>query len=318
VTVLVDNRNLTLFDVVNTYGRDVQERFGFRVQKVAIDAGFTCPNRDGLKGRGGCTFCNNESFSPNEGNRASVREQLAEGKRVVHRRTGATRFIAYFQAYSNTYERLERLRELYEAALEDPDVMGISVGTRPDCLPDGVLELLSEYQHRDLEVWLELGLQSAFDSTLERVNRGHTAAEYFEAAAKARAMGLKVCTHLILGLPGEDYEHWSTTHHRVIEAGTDGLKFHPLHVVRASLLARQWQRGEYIPLELPTYVSAVADFLERTPSNIAIHRLTGTASLDVLLAPMWCNWKWNVLNGIERELRRRGTCQGSALGDGLE
>lgn len=302
-------RNLA--GVVHTLGAQLQQRFGMRVHKVAIDAGFTCPNRDGARGRGGCTFCNNESFSPNEGLRAPVRAQLEAGKSVIRRRTGAAKFLAYFQAYTNTYDTPERLRALYDQALEDPDVIGLSIGTRPDCIAPGVLELLSEYQDRGKEIWLELGLQSAFDETLERVNRGHTAAEYFEAAQAARALGLKLCTHLILGLPGEGPEHWLETHRQVLSAGTDGLKFHPLHVVRGSALASQWKRGEYAPLSLDAYVDAAADLLERTPSHIAMHRLTGTASADVLMAPAWCELKWKVLNGIETELRRRGTCQGA-------
>jgi radical SAM protein (TIGR01212 family) len=305
--------NRTLATVVHTLGSDLHRRLGVRVHKVAIDAGFTCPNRDGLRGRGGCTFCNNESFSPNEGLKASVTTQLAQGKAVIRRRTGATRFLAYFQAYSNTYDSLERLKALYDEALADPDVIGLSVGTRPDCLAPGVLELLASYQSQGKEIWLELGLQSAFDQTLERVNRGHTAGEYFEAAFRARALGLRLCTHLILGLPGEDPTHWHETLRQVLAAGTDGLKFHPLHVVKGSLLANQWKRGEYVPIDMETYVNSVADLLESTPPETVIHRLTGTASLDVLLTPLWCQWKWKVLNAIETELRRRGTRQGSAL-----
>ena len=306
--------NRTLATVVHTFGTDLHRRWGLRVHKVAIDAGFTCPNRDGARGKGGCTFCNNESFSPNEGIKDSVRVQLERGKAVIRRRTGATRFLAYFQAYSNTYDSLDRLRWLYDQALEDPDVLGLSIGTRPDCIAPGVLELLASYQAQGKEIWLELGLQSAFDETLVRVNRGHTAQEYFEAAQAARSMGLKLCTHLILGLPGEGPQEWRETLRQVLESGTDGLKFHPLHVVKGSLLAAQWKRGEYAPLDLETYVNVVADLLETVPPEIAMHRLTGTASADVLLAPAWCEWKWKVLNAIETELRRRGTRQGAALG----
>lgn len=304
--------NQSIAQLVHTLGSSLRSQYGERIHKIALDAGFTCPNRDGSKGRGGCTFCNNESFSPNEGLKASIPRQLYEGKQVIAHRTGARRYLAYFQAYSNTWDTLERLRAMYDQALADPDVIGISVGTRPDCLGHGVLELLRGYQDAGKVVWLELGLQSAFDATLERVNRGHTAAEYFEAAQAARALGLKVCTHLILGLPGETPDHWQSTHAQVLAVGTDGLKFHPLHVVQGSLLARDWRRGEFTALALDQYATAVADLLELTPPETVIHRLTGTASLDVLLAPAWCNWKWKVINAIEQELRRRGTRQGSA------
>jgi uncharacterized protein len=305
--------NQTIAQLVNTMGSQLFAQHGERIHKIALDAGFTCPNRDGAKGRGGCTFCNNESFSPNEGLKATIPQQLHEGKQVIARRTGARKYLAYFQAYSNTWDTLERLKSMYDQALSDPDVIGISVGTRPDCLGHGVLELLRNYQDAGKVVWLELGLQSAFDATLERVNRGHTADEYFDAAQAARALGLKVCTHLILGLPGETPTHWRSTHAQVLTAGTDGLKFHPLHVVQGSLLARDWRRGEFTALSLDDYSTAVADLLELTPPEIVIHRLTGTASLDVLLAPAWCNWKWKVINAIEQELRRRGSHQGSAL-----
>jgi hypothetical protein len=301
---------MTLADRVHTLGQALLRRYGERVHKVAINAGFTCPNRDGNKGRGGCTFCNNASFSPNARRPPTVAAQIAAGRAVIRRRTGARRYLAYFQAYTNTYADLETLRTLYDEALAESDVVGLSVGTRPDCVGPAVIELLAGYQARGHEVWLELGLQSAFDATLTRVNRGHGFAEYRTALLAARAAGLPVCAHLILGLPGETPLHYRMTLERVLDLGVDGLKLHPLHVVRGTLLAHEWRRGEYRPLTLPEYLAAVADLVEITPPEVVFHRLTGTAEAELLLAPAWCSKKWVVLNGITAELARRGTRQG--------
>lgn len=331
---------MALSDYVTTFGQQLLARHGERVHKLSVHAGFTCPNRDGSKGRGGCTFCNNRSFSPNAasgtkrgvqvfpagdatetlpsiaGREQDVAGQLAAGRRVLAKRTGAKKFLAYFQAYTNTYDDPARLKALYDSALAEPDVIGLSVGTRPDCVPPAVLDLLAGYRDQGHEIWLELGLQSSFDYTLDRVNRGHGFAEYREAVQAARGRGLPVCTHLIVGLPGEEAAHNLISLERVLELGVDGLKLHPLHVVKGTMLANQWRRGEYAPWGMQEYIGAVADMIERTPPEVAYHRLTGTASKDILLAPTWCNWKWRVLNGIEHELARRGTRQGQGGGTG--
>jgi radical SAM protein (TIGR01212 family) len=303
-----------LSDRVSTFGQYLLRRFGERVHKLAIHAGFTCPNRDGTKGRGGCTFCNNASFNPQGREPPSIplgiEEQIAAGRAVLARRTGARRFLAYFQAYTNTYDDLEALRRRYDRALACPGVIGLSVGTRPDCVGDGVLDLLAGYRARGLEVWLELGLQSAHDATLARVNRGHGIAAYRQAVQSAHRRGLPVCTHLILGLPGEGPESALDSLDQVLALGVEGLKLHPLHVVRHTSLALDWQRGDYQPLEMRDYIATCADLIERTPAAVLYHRLTGTASVQVLLAPQWCSKKWAVLNGIEAELRRRGSKQG--------
>jgi uncharacterized protein len=299
-----------LSDRVNTFGQYLLSRYGQRVHKLALNAGFTCPNRDGRKGVGGCTFCNNASFSPNAKEPPSIAEQLDAGRAVLAKRTGARRFMAYFQAYTNTYDPIDALRERYDAALVHPDVIGLSVGTRPDCVPDAVLDLLARYRARGKEIWLELGLQSADDRTLERVNRGHHFADFRAAVTAARRRGLPVCAHLIVGLPGEGREAALRSLDRVIELGVEGLKLHPLHIVRNTRLAVDWRRGDYVPLALDEYVSICADLVERTPAEVTYHRLTGTASRDVLLAPEWCSRKWAVLNAIEAELYRRGARQG--------
>ncbi|WP_309544686.1 TIGR01212 family radical SAM protein [Alkalilimnicola ehrlichii] len=233
-------------------------------------------------------------------------EQIAAGKAVIARRTGAQRYLAYFQAYTNTYDDAERLRQLYDDALSQPQVVGLSIGTRPDCLPDAVLALLADYQQQGYEIWLELGLQSAFDDSLRRVNRGHGFAEYQDAVRRTHAHNLQLCTHLIVGLPGETAAHNRESLQRVLDLGTHGLKLHPLHVVKNTLLAKQWKRGEYQALTCTDYIAIAGDLVRRTPQEVIFHRLTATASPELLLAPEWCARKWAVLNALSRNLARYG------------
>lgn len=303
-----------LSDRVNTFGQVMLRSYGERVHKLALDASFSCPNRDGSKGRGGCTFCNNVSFSPNGRQPAPISEQIEAGRRVIRKRTGAQKYIAYFQAYTNTYAAVDELARLYDLALAEPDVIGLSIGTRPDCVPDQVLDLLAGYQADGVDVWLELGLQSGFDATLQRVNRGHGFAEYKSAVQRAHARGLRVCTHLIIGLPGEQKADCETSLLRVLELSVEGLKLHPLHVVKGTVLANQWRRGEYQPLSLDSYVAIVADLIELTPPQVIYHRVTGTAAANLILAPAWCSTKWQVINRISAELEQRNTRQGSKTG----
>jgi len=305
---------MNLAQYVNTFGQAMLARYGERVHKIAIDAGFTCPNRDGSIGRGGCTFCNNVSFSPNGRRPGDIAEQIESGRRVIRKRTGAKKYIAYFQAYTNTYADVRELSRLYDEALKEPDVIGLDIGTRPDCVPDEVLDLLVDYQQQGYEVWLDLGLQSAHDATLDRVNRGHGFAEYESAVVKARSRGIKVCTHLILGLPGESTEQHIASHEKVLALGVDGLKFHPLHVVKGTRLANEWRRGEYLPMTMEQYVCDVVELISRTPGDVIFHRLTGTASSDILLAPAWCSKKWQVLNAITNALARQA--DGRDISDG--
>jgi radical SAM protein (TIGR01212 family) len=301
---------MKLSQYVNTFGQAMLARYGERVHKIAIDAGFTCPNRDGSIGRGGCTFCSNVSFSPNGRRPKSVTEQIESGRQVIRKRTGARKYIAYFQAYTNTYADVRELTRLYDEALSEPDVIGLDIGTRPDCVPDEVLDLLLDYQQKGYEIWLELGLQSSHDDSLKHVNRGHGFAEYEQAVVRARSRGLKVCTHLILGLPGESSEHHMQSLERVLELGVDGLKLHPLHVVKGTQLANEWRRGEYQPLTMADYVSDVVELVSRTPADVIFHRLTGTAASNLLLAPQWCSKKWRVLNSITAALAKQKQLDG--------
>ncbi len=296
---------------IYSFGDYLKQRFDYRVHKVTVNADMGCPKRDGSKATGGCINCNNKSFNPNRiRSNPDIESQIEAGKRVVRKRTGAEKVLAYFQAYSNTYAPLEYLEELYERALKHPGVVGLVIGTRPDCVSMDVLDLLVSYQRRGFEIWLEYGLQSAHEATLTRINRGHGFAEYADTVRKTRALGLPVCTHLILGLPGEDEAMMMHSLERTLAVGTDGLKFHPLHVVRQTKLAHEWKNGDVPLLDQRAYVSLVCDMLERVPADCAIHRLTGTASADILLAPDWCNKKWQVINAIYAEMQHRGSTQG--------
>ncbi len=304
---------MNLDQVVLTFGRAMRERHGVRVHKICIDAGFTCPNRDGSKGIGGCTFCNNRSFSP-ASRRLSVQEQVTRGQAAIRHARPQDRYLAYFQAYTNTYDDVRTLEQLYRGALECDGVIGLSIGTRPDCVPEPVLNLLARLRDDGHEVWLELGLQSAFDATLDRVNRCHGFADYADAVRRAQRRGLQTCTHLILGLPGEEEFHWQASLELVLAHGTDGLKIHPLHVVRNTLLAHDLRAGRYRPVSRERYVEATAQLVHACPDNMVFHRLTGTARGDMLLGPDWCAEKWSVINDIAARVAslRAGAIQESA------
>ena len=293
---------MQLESCVNTFGKHLKARFGTRVRKLSLHVGFTCPNRDGTLGRGGCSFCSVLSF--NDGNpQAPVAAQLATGRAATGR---ASRYLAYFQAYTNTYREVAELRQFYEQALAEADIVGLCVGTRPDCVPDAVLDLLAGYRRHGYEVWLELGLQSAHDATLARINRGHGFAAYADAVARARRRDVPVCSHLILGLPGETREMMLATHARVLECGVEGLKLHPLMIVKGSRLAGAHARAELAPPTLDDYAATAAELIRRTPGEVVFHRITATAREPMLIAPDWCGTRWPAADAILADLVRHG------------
>lgn len=293
-----------------SYANHLRQIFGCRVQKVSIDAGFTCPNRDGSVTTGGCIYCNNTSFSPTN-RRLSVTEQLENGKRFLRRRYGAKKFIAYFQAYTNTYADIAYLKALYDEALTCDDIVGLSIGTRPDCVADPVLDLLADYASRT-HLWLELGLESGHDKTLARINRGHTVAAFDDAVSRSRLCNLNLCAHLILGLPGETRDEILATVRHVADLRLDAVKLHHLHIVRQTVLEKMYRQGDVELLSLDAYAALVADSLELLPPDTIIMRLMGDAPPDKLVAPMWSQDKRTALNRIEQELERRDIQQGSA------
>ena len=298
---------------LNSY---LRARFGARVQKITLDAGLTCPNRDGRVGTGGCLYCNVRGSGTGAWARGrTISAQLEEGLARLAPRYGASRFIAYFQSFSNTYAPLETLRGLYREALAFDEVVGLSIGTRPDCLTPEILDLLADIA-QDRLLWLELGLQSAHDDTLKRLNRGHDVACFTRAVKEAGARGLEVVAHVILGLPGEGPAEMAATARYLSGLPLQGVKIHLLYVVRGSGLEELYRAGEYRPLEAKEYVGLVADFLELLPPRLVIHRLTGDPHPEELVAPTWCLDKSKVLEGIREELARRGSRQGSAWEQG--
>lgn len=296
-----------------SFSDELKRRFGCRVQRLSVDAGFTCPNRDGSVGTSGCIFCGGNgsgSFGIVPG--LSVTAQLERSKEVMVRKYKAARFLAYFQSYSNTYAPVQRLRALYDEALAVPEVVGLVVGTRPDCLPPETVELLADYAGRTY-FWLELGLQSPLDRTLERIGRGHDLACFTAAVARCQARGIRLCVHLILGLPGESREEMLAGAQFLNDLGVDGVKLHLLHVMEGTPLAALYRAGAVRLMDRDEYVGVVCDFLERLDPRIVVQRLTGDGNRAELVAPLWSLRKFEVLNCIDRELERRGSRQGWLL-----
>lgn len=284
-----------------------------RIRKVTLNGGFTCPNLDGSKARGGCTYCDNRSFSPSAGNRSvDIGEQLRRGIEWQRAHLGATRFIAYFQTFSGTYASVERLEALYRRALAHPDVIGLAIGTRPDCLSPRIVDLLAEIG-RETFLTLEIGLQSAHDASLDRINRAHGFHEFAEAMDLCRDRGFDLCIHLILGLPGESREHFRSTALALSPWRYHSIKIHPLHIVKGTALEAEYRRGEYRPLTSQEYVEGLVDVLERVPDGVGIQRFTADARGDMLVAPEWCRNKGAIRNAMEAELLRRDSRQGAAL-----
>lgn len=295
-----------------TFNRFLLEKFGERVYRVPINAGFDCPNRDGTRAFGGCTFCDERgSGAPTINNALSVRQQLNDGIERIHRRFKAKKYLAYFQSFTNTYAPEGILRVLYDTGLEHEDVVGICIGTRPDCLPDNVLDLLAEYSRKTF-VWLEIGLQTAIDETLNRINRAHTAEEFFDSVRRARAREISVATHLIFGLPGETREQMLETVRKVAHCrGIEGIKIHQLVVYKGTPMEADLRAGNLQLLDENYYVQLVADALELLPPDMVVMRLVAEGTKDELLGPSWSFDKTSTMNKIKSELQRRGTRQGS-------
>ncbi len=290
----------------------MREIFKEKVFRITVDAGFTCPNRDGKKGTGGCIYCYSGSDYDVEKRKRSVEEQILTGMERVRRRYGAEKFLVYFQAYTNTYAPLDVLKSIYDTVRKFPDVVGIIVGTRPDCVPDETLELLNSYTD-DYLVWIEYGLESSHYKSLRWMNRGHGVSDFIDAVLRTRRYPrINICSHVILGLPTEDYEEMMETADFISSLRIDGVKIHPLHVIRGTRLEEIYLKERFELLSLEEYVDLVVDFIERLPKRVVIQRITGEAPEELLIGPEWCSHreKNRVINLIRKRFEERDTYQG--------
>lgn len=293
------------------YSAYISNYFGGKIQKLSINAGFTCPNRDGTKGRGGCTYCNNHTFNPDYCAASSVREQLEKGKAFFSRKYPSMRYLAYFQAYTNTYGGISKLKELYEEALSVEGVCGLVIGTRPDCVDDELLAYLSELHKRSF-VLIEYGVESVSDATLQLINRGHDFACSADAVRRTAAAGIPVGAHVILGLPGEGREQILKQCGILSHLPIDVLKLHQLQIVKGAAMAGEYRRDAsrfhlFTPAE---YASLVADYLERLRPTIAVERFASQSPAELLIAPAWGLKNYEFTELVKRELIGRNSWQG--------
>ncbi|EBI2324855.1 TIGR01212 family radical SAM protein [Listeria monocytogenes] len=294
----------------HTWNYYLREEFGQKTYKVALDGGFDCPNRDGTVAHGGCTFCSAAGSGDFAGNRAlDLKIQFQQVRDKMQTKWKDGKCIAYFQAFTNTHAPVAELREKFETVLNEPGVVGLSIATRPDCLPDDVVEYLAELNERTY-LWLELGLQSAHDETGRLINRAHDYDCYVEGVRKLQKHNIRICTHIINGLPKETPEMMMETTRKVVESGVDGIKIHLLHLLKGTPMVEDYKKGDLEFLTRDGYVNLVADQLEILPPEMVIHRITGDGGVDDLIGPVWSLNKFEVLNAIDAELVRRDSWQG--------
>jgi len=279
------------------------------VQKITLDAGLTCPNRDGTRGRGGCIYCNSRGSGTGLGQTLSISQQIDRARQYLKKRYKAKKFLAYFQSFSNTYAPLEKLKNIYGEALGFPDVVGLSIGTRPDCVEEEVLDYLHEISRTHL-VWLEYGLQSAHEKTLSLINRGHGVAEFIDAVERTRRRGLNICVHVILGLPGEEKRHMLETAKFIAGMDIQGIKLHLLYVIKDTPLHKMYREGEYKCLSREVYCEIVGEFISLLPPHMVVQRITGDPHPHELVAPIWALDKMRNREAILEYMRTRNLYQG--------
>lgn len=293
----------------NQFSEYLKQKFGAKVYKLTLDAGFSCPNRDGTISSGGCIFCDDGgSFARTHSNKLSVEEQVKAAIEYVSGRFNATKYMSYFQAYSNTYKPVEELKLIYNAALTHPDIVGLSIGTRPDCVDDEKLDLIASYTDK-YYTWVEYGLQSIHNKTLKRINRGHDYECFLKAYEKTKARGINVCAHVILGM-WETHDEMMETAKELARLKVDGVKLHLLCALEGTQFTQMYERGEIEFMSMDEYVQLVCDFLEYLPPETTIHRLAGNGYRDALVAPDWLGAKFDTLNKIDHEFIMRNSWQG--------
>ena len=278
-----------------TLNEHYRHLFGCKVYKLSIDAGFTCPNRDGTISHGGCIFCGGDGSGAFAESGCDIASQLENAKARVEAKNKGGKYIAYFQSFTNTYGPVEKLERLYRQALAPEDVVGLAIGTRPECLEDEKIELL-KVLHRDKYISVELGLQTVHKSSADYIRRGYDTEVYFDAVRRLKAAGIEVVTHIILGLPGETEEMMRKTTEAAIQAGTDGVKFHLLHVLKGTDLAKDYEAGKFTCLSLEAYGELLKKCIALVPEAVVIHRITGDGAKKDLIAPLWSADKKRVLN----------------------
>jgi len=313
---------------IYTFGGYLKEKFGTKVYKVGINiSGFTCPNIDGTVAKGGCTFCENDSFSASTNKVQELKGfhlnldsqenpflekqllQLEQQFQAISERQkkeyGAQKFLVYFQSFTNTYAPLDTLKALYEKALTFPNVVGLSIGTRSDSVSDETLKYLSELS-KEKEIWIEFGIQSIYDETLERINRGHDSENVKKWILKSKEAGLNVCGHLIFGLPGEDEKMMIDTAKEAYKWGIDSVKYHPLYVVKRTALANEFSSGKFTPIKEEEYLNVLVQAIQLKPENVSVQRVTAGINDDSLISPAWCKDKNEQIRNINKVLKPLG------------
>lgn len=294
----------------HTWNYHLRNHFGHKVFKISLDGGFDCPNRDGTVAYGGCTFCSAAGSGDFAGNRAlPIEVQFQQIKNKMHEKWKDGKYIAYFQAFTNTHAPVDVLREKYEAALQQEGVVGLSIATRPDCLPDDVVEYLAELNERTY-LWVELGLQTVHETTAKLINRAHDFKTYVEGVEKLRKKNIRICSHIINGLPMETPEMMMESTRAVANLDVQGIKIHLLHLLKGTPMVKQYEKGMLKFLTFDEYISLVCDQLEILPPEMIVHRITGDGPIDLMVGPMWSVNKWEVLNAIDDELKKRNSYQG--------
>ncbi|MBF0217589.1 MAG: TIGR01212 family radical SAM protein [Candidatus Omnitrophica bacterium] len=294
-----------------SFNKYLRERHGVRVHRLSLNAGFTCPNRDGSISGKGCIYCNSEGFSFFGGDKLpTIEEQIAQGMAFARERYGAGKFIAYFQTGTNTYGPVDKLKKTYDVISRFPDIVGLYISTRPDCIDDEKLDLIKSYADR-YEVWIEYGVQTVHDKTLELIERGHDFETARLAILKTASKGIKVAAHLIIGLPGEDEAMMAVTAKTMAKLPISGVKFHSLHVLECTKLADMYQNSQITIIDRETYIDRLIKFLEYLPKTTVIFRLVSDARPETLIAPYWMRDKHQVIQAIEREMESRNIRQGA-------
>lgn len=305
------NKRITMH-LYNEYGPWLKEQLGVKTQKISINAGFTCPNRDGSVGVGGCTYCNNQTFNPAYCATAkSITQQLEEGKAFFARKYSDMKYLAYFQAYTNTYDSVENLRVKYEEALAVPGVVGIVIGTRPDCMPDALLDYLEQLTRRTF-LLVEYGVESVYDDTLRRINRGHTHAQTVDAVARTVERGIKVGAHVILGLPGEDHEALMEESRILSQLPITMLKLHQLQLIKGTRMADEYvmSPSDFHLFSVDEYVNLAVDFVERLRPDIIIERFASQSPASLLATKGWGLKNYELVERIKKRMAERGAWQG--------